>query len=201
MNSCPGLYGFRGIATWSWYSGGARGSWLGSTQLGVALAPAQRFRLGGRGPRVRAAVLAATLAELADKGYAALTIDNVARRAGIHKTTIYRRWEDRGSLGADVLGGHHPVDFPLPHPRGVETRRRELVRSLVGWVTSPTGRMIFAAVYSDAARIPGISDVRRDLFDEGPRRAAPVIERAIERGELPRGTDAAAVMRTLVAPI
>jgi AcrR family transcriptional regulator len=49
----------------------------------------------GRGPKVRAAVLAATLEELAAVGYAALTVDDVARRAGVHKTTIYRRWEDR----------------------------------------------------------------------------------------------------------
>jgi AcrR family transcriptional regulator len=165
------------------------------------LAPVERFRLGGRGPKVRTAVLAATLAELADKGYAALTIDNIARRAGIHKTTIYRRWKDRESLVADVLGEHIAMDFPIPDTGSVETDLRELARLLVGWVTSPTGRMIFAAVYSDAARIPGISDVRRDLFDDSPRRAAPVIARAVEQGELPRGTDAAAVMRALVAPI
>src|SRR5262249_44565428 len=201
MNSCPGLYGFRGIATGSCDSVGATGSSLGSTQLGVALAPAQRFRLGGRGPKVRAAVLAATLAELADKGYAALTIDSIARRAGIHKTTIYRRGEDREKLGAEVLGEPKARGFPIPDTRGGAPDLREPPRSLVGWVTSPTGRMIFAAVYSDAARIPGISDVRRDLFDEGPRRAAPVIERAVARGELPGGTDAAAVLRALVAPI
>src|SRR5262249_12960102 len=131
MNSCPGLYGFRGIATWSWYSGGARGSWLGSTQLGVALAPAQRFRLGGRGPRVRAAVLAATLAELADKGYAALTIDSVARRAGIHKTTIYRRWKEQASPGADVPRGHIALDFPIPRTATVETELRRPAPSLL----------------------------------------------------------------------
>ena len=81
--------------------------------------------------------------------------------------------------------------------------RRVLFRSqaFVAWVSGPTGRMIFAAVYSDAARIPGISDVRRELFEYGPRRAAVVIARAVERGELPAGTDPAAVLRALIAPI
>jgi AcrR family transcriptional regulator len=150
---------------------------------------------------VRAAVLAATLAELADTGYAALTVENIARRAGVHKTTIYRRWTDRESLVADVLGERVAMDFPIPDTGSAEADLRQLAQAFVAWVTSPTGRMIFAAVYSDAARIPGIADVRRGLFEYGPRRAAVVIERAIERGELPAGTDPACVLRALIAPI
>jgi AcrR family transcriptional regulator len=161
----------------------------------------ERARPPGRGPRVRAAVLAATLAELADTGYAALTVENIARRAGVHKTTIYRRWTDRETLVADVLGERIAMDFPVPDTGSVEADLRQLAQSFVAWVTSPTGQMIFAAVYSDAARIPGISGVRRELFEYGPRRAAAVIERAVERGELPAGTDPAAVLRALIAPV
>ena len=171
------------------------------TGPGAVLESEERARPPGRGPKVRAAVLAATLAELADTGYAGLTIENVARRAGVHKTTIYRRWMDRESLVADVLGERIAMDFPIPDTGSVEADLRQLARAFVAWVTSPTGRMIFAAVYSDAARIPGISDVRRELFEYGPRRAAAVIERAIERGELPAGTDPAPVLRALIAPI
>ena len=161
----------------------------------------ERARPPGRGPKVRAAVLAATLAELADTGYAALAVENIARRAGVHKTTIYRRWTDRESLVADVLGEQIAMDFPIPDTGSVEADLRQLAQAFVAWVTSPTGRMIFAAVYSDAARIPGLSDVRRELFEYGPRRAAVVIERAIERGELPADTDPAPVLRALIAPI
>ena len=162
---------------------------------------AARVQPPGRGPKVRAAVLAATLAELADTGYAALSIENIARRAGVHKTTIYRRWADRESLVADVLGERIALDFRIPDTGSVQGDLRQLAQAFVAWVTSPTGRMIFAAVYSDAARIPGISDVRRELFEYGPRRAAVVIDRAIGRGELPAGTDPAAVLRALIAPI
>lgn len=155
----------------------------------------------GRGPKVRAAILAATLAELADKGYAALTIENIARRAGVHKTTVYRRWKDRESLVTDVLGERIAMDFPIPDTGSADSDLRQLARTFVSWVTGPTGRMIFAAVYSDAARIPGISEVRRELLEYGPRRAAIVIERAIGRGELPAGTSAAATLKAMVAPI
>jgi AcrR family transcriptional regulator len=163
--------------------------------------PAARAQPPGRGPKVRAAVLAATLAELADTGYAALTVENIARRAGVHKTTIYRRWADRESLVADVLGERIALDFPIPDTGSVQGDLCQLAQAFVDWVSGPTGGMIFAAVYSDAARLPGISDVRRELFEYGPRRAAVVIERAIGRGELPAGTDPAAVLRALIAPI
>lgn len=162
---------------------------------------AERVQPPGRGPKVRAAILAATLAELAETGYAGLTIENIARRAGVHKTTIYRRWTDRESLVADVLGEHIAMDFPIPDTGSVEEDLCHLARAWVAWVTSPTGRMIFAAVYSDAVRIPGISDVRRELFEYGPRRCAVVIERAIERGELPTGTDPTAVIKNLITPV
>jgi AcrR family transcriptional regulator len=162
---------------------------------------AARVQPPGRGPKVRTAVLAATLAELADTGYAALTIENIARRAGVHKTTIYRRWADRESLVADVLGERIALDFPIPDTGSVQGDLRQLAQAFVAWVSGPTGGMIFAAVYSDAARLPGIADVRRELFEYGPRRAAVVIDRAIDRGELPAGTDPAAVLRALIAPI
>lgn len=102
---------------------------------------------------------------------------------------------------ADVLGERIALDFPIPDSGSVEDDLRQLARAFAAWVTSPTGRMIFAAVYSDAARIPGISGVRRELFEYGPRRAAVVIERAVERGELPAATDPAPVIRALIAPI
>ncbi|HZX02802.1 TetR/AcrR family transcriptional regulator [Kribbella sp.] len=155
----------------------------------------------GRGPKVRAAVLAATLAELASGGYATLTIDNVARRAGVHKTTIYRRWPNRERLVADVLGEHITTDFTIPDTGCLADDLLALARSFVAWVTSPPGRMIFTAIYRDAARFAEIDEVRRDLFEYGPRRAKQVVERAVQRGELPAGTDPVAVIRTLIAPI
>ncbi|GAA1567264.1 MULTISPECIES: TetR/AcrR family transcriptional regulator [Kribbella] len=146
-------------------------------------------------------MLDATLAELADGGYAGLTIDKVARRAGVHKTTVYRRWPNRERLVADVLGEHLTTDFPIPDTGSLADDLRALAQAFVAWVTSPPGRMIFTAIYSDAARFTEIDDVRRDLFEYGPRRAKLVVERAVARGELPVGTNPVAVIRTLIAPI
>ncbi|MER5387631.1 TetR/AcrR family transcriptional regulator [Saccharopolyspora sp. NPDC002686] len=155
----------------------------------------------GRGEKVRAAVHAATLAELVDKGYAALTVDNVAQRAGVHKTTVYRRWADRESIVVDALAEHVAADIPVPDTGAVDTDLRELARSLVHTMTSPTGQAVLAAMLSDAARLPEIADARKRIFGDRLRRAEPVIARAVERGELPTDTDPGELLKTLAAPI
>ncbi|MET8910808.1 TetR/AcrR family transcriptional regulator [Micromonospora sp. NPDC004551] len=155
----------------------------------------------GRGAKVRAAVHAATLAELLDKGYAALTVENVAQRAGVHKTTVYRRWTDRESLLVDALAEHLATDIPVPDTGAIETDLRALARSFVQTFTSPTGRGILAAMFTGAAHLPQIAAARRHVFDDRLTRAEPVIARAIERGELPRDTDVAELLKTLAAPI
>ena len=62
-----------------------------------------RRRPGGRSARVRAAALEATLAELAESGYPELTLARVASRAGVNKTTLYRRWGTREALVLDAM--------------------------------------------------------------------------------------------------
>jgi AcrR family transcriptional regulator len=160
----------------------------------------QRPQLG-RGPKVRAAVLAATLAELGEAGYAALSVDAVARRAGVNKTTIYRRWPVREALVVDALTDQIAVDVPIPDTGAIETDLRELARSLVRWLTSPAGRAIIAATISDAARSPEIAEVKQRFFEDRFRRAEPVIARAKDRGELPRTTDPAELVKAMIAPI
>jgi AcrR family transcriptional regulator len=150
---------------------------------------------------VRAAVLAATLAELAERGCAALTVEAVARRAGVHKTTVYRRWRDRESLVVDALTDLIAVEVPVPDSGDVATDLRELARALVQWLTSPGGQAVLAAVLSDTFRVPELAEVKRRFFADRFRRAEPVVTRAVARGELPPGTDPAEVVKALIAPI
>lgn len=155
----------------------------------------------GRGAKVRAAVHAATLAELVDSGYAALTVDNVAQRAGVHKTTVYRRWKDRDTLLIDALAEHMAMDIPVPDTGAIDTDLRALADSLVRSLTSPTGRAVLAAMFTGAAHLPGMAATRRHVFQDRLARAEPVVARAVRRGELPEGTDPAELLKTLAAPI
>ena len=162
----------------------------------------ERIKPVGRGPKVRAAVLAAALAELAEHGYAALSVDDVARRAGVHKTTVYRRWQTRENLVADALTEQMAAGITIPDTGNVETDLRELARAFVGWMTGPNGRAMLATILSqDATRVPEIAEIKRRLVDDRFRRAEPVVTRGIERGELPASTDPAEVIKMLIAPI
>ncbi len=155
----------------------------------------------GRGPKVRSALLAATIDELSERGYAAFTIDNVAHRVGVHKTTVYRRWPDRETLIADALGESIAAEIPIPDTGSVDDDLRALARSVVAWANSPSGRAVLAVMVSTAAGLPAPPNSARHVFRDRIRQTLPVVTRAVERGELPAGTDSAELIKTLVAPI
>ncbi|MGW4502733.1 TetR/AcrR family transcriptional regulator [Micromonospora sp. NPDC004336] len=155
----------------------------------------------GRGPKVQAAVRAATLAELLDRGYAELTVDAVAQRAGVHKTTVYRRWKDRETLVVDALAEHFAAEIPVVDTGDVETDLHALARALVRSMAGPLGAAVQAATHSDAGRLPEIAEARRRLLADRFRRAEPLVRRAVERGELPVATDPVAVFEALAAPV
>ncbi|WP_330249331.1 TetR/AcrR family transcriptional regulator [Nocardia sp. NBC_00565] len=155
----------------------------------------------GRGPKVRAAVLDAAVRELGEQGYAAFNVENVARRAGVHKTTVYRRWPERDALIADALAESVTAEIPIPDTGSIDTDLRGLARSLVTWLKSPGGQAVLAVLLSETAGSARPPDVVRHIFRDRIRQALPVVGRAVERGELPANTDAAELVKALVAPI
>ncbi|MRH87987.1 TetR family transcriptional regulator [Nocardia sp. SYP-A9097] len=155
----------------------------------------------GRGPKVRTAVLAATIDELSERGYAAFTIENVAQRTGVHKTTVYRRWPDRETLIAEALADSIATEIPVPDTGSVGEDLRALARSLVAWVNSASGRAVLAVMVSTAAGLPAPPLSARHVFRDRIRHTLPVVTRAIARGEIPDGTNPAEMIKTLVAPI
>src|SRR5688572_33420223 len=73
------------------------------TQSQPRFEPGPRPRPGGRSARVRSAVLEATLELLAERGYDGAEVPEVARRAGVHPTTVYRRWGTKSRLVGEAL--------------------------------------------------------------------------------------------------
>jgi AcrR family transcriptional regulator len=155
----------------------------------------------GRGERFRGAVLKAALEELADRGFAALSIESVARRAGVHKTSVYRHWADREALVLEALTANVAGGLTIPDTGTFETDLREFARRLVAWLMSPLGKAVVQATVADASRVPEIGDLQRSFYVDRLQRDEVMIRRAIERGEIPADTDAAEVIKVLIGPI
>ncbi|KAA5830097.1 TetR/AcrR family transcriptional regulator [Saccharopolyspora hirsuta] len=161
--------------------------------------PPGRPRPGGRTARIRTQVLAAVSAELAENGYDALTVDSVAARSGVHRTTVYRRWRDVGGLLTDLLDSTSDDDW---QPTDTGSLRGDLAALNREIQTSLTERpSIATALIAASFRSDEAARALRRLWDDRYERCEVVVERAIQRGELPPGIDARALLVAATAPL
>ena len=154
---------------------------------------------GQRGrPRSREAdraILAATLELLASKGLAAMSIEEVAARAGVGKATIYRRWPSKGLLALDAFVASFREQQPLPD---TGTLRGDLTAALRAWVravtSTPMGPMLTGLI-AEAQHDQELRAAWRDRVLEPLRSQHRImLDRAIARGEIPASVDREVVL-------
>jgi AcrR family transcriptional regulator len=153
-----------------------------------------------RGERLVEKVIEAALEELAAKGFAAMSIEEVADRAGVAKTTIYRRWPTKADL---VLAAMHSVadDFIMFGDTG--SVRGDLIAMLGGFrdfAKSVRGASLIRMMQIEDL-CSEVSKLATQIRKEKETEPHAVIARAVRRGELPRGTDPALVIDTLFAAV
>lgn len=154
--------------------------------------------------RSRQAILDATLQLLARDGdVGSLTVEAVAARSGVAKTTIYRRWRDKWELALDAV----MIDMlpRLDEPVDVGDTRKELltfINSVVKMLATPPYGQAMQALVSQIATDADLARVYREQVVE-PRHAelTPVIKRGIARGDLRPDTDVRLIHELLVGPI
>ncbi len=134
------------------------------------------------------AIIDAAVAVLADKGPGGFTVDAVAARAGCGKATIYRRWPSRAALLLDTA--HHMGLEPGDIDTG--SLREDLIAMLTELGTkmrdTASGR-ILPGVVAEASVRPEMRAVLAAFVDDRRERPRALVARAVERGELPAGTD------------
>ena len=110
-------------------------------------------RPGTRGPSklVRAAVVQATLGELAEGGYPALSLEKVARRAGVAKTTLYRRWGTRESLVLEAMLERAQTHITVPDTGSL---REDLLTFVIGVVANASSPEVSAMARAVVAGLP-----------------------------------------------
>lgn len=158
-------------------------------------------RPGGRTARTRAAVRDATLAELAAHGYRGLTVEGVAERSGVHKTTVYRRWGGVDRLIVDALDLAGADDWQPPDTGTFTGDCRALAGEVLRSFADPAEGAASSAIVAASFQSARAAQALRSFYADRHERSEVVVTRAIARGELPAGTDAAAVVRAVVAPL
>ncbi|OEU87483.1 TetR family transcriptional regulator, partial [Streptomyces abyssalis] len=143
----------------------------------------------------------ATLAEIADQGYGGLTVEGVAARAGVHRATVYRRWRNAAGLAADALDLASGEPWPVPDTGDVRGDLRELTSLVVAHFNDPHAGTVSRALVSAAVHDEVTARALHGFLAARHRRAASVVVRAVERGELPEGTDGEETVRAAVAPL
>ncbi|MEU8868374.1 TetR/AcrR family transcriptional regulator [Streptomyces umbrinus] len=158
-------------------------------------------RPGGRTARVRAAVLRAAGDVLAEQGFAHLDLADVARRAEVGKTTVYRRWGSVTGLVADLLAEMAEESLPRTETGGVLGDLRANARLVRGTLADPRQGALFRAVIAAATGDARTAEALRRFYEVRVAEWAPCVEQGVGRGELPLGTDASEVVRAVSAPL
>lgn len=159
------------------------------------------LRPGGRAERVRASVLEATSSLLTEVGYEKLSVEDVASQAGVHKTTVYRRWPTKAELVFAAVTAEAEVNVPIPDSGTLQSDLQALARSVVANIGSEGGTRRGRTLVAAAASSNELATNMHTFWAHRFAAAAAVVDRAIERGELPADADANLIVETLVGPI
>ncbi|MGZ0231455.1 TetR/AcrR family transcriptional regulator [Streptomyces sp. CPS1] len=170
-----------------------------------ALTPGRRR--GTRGPAqdetVSAAIEAAAFDELAAAGWRRLAMDAVARRAGVGKAALYRRWESKEAMLLDLVARLVRREVPeVPDTGTLAGDVRGFLDLTVAQTADPRVVRIAVDLLGESVRNPALAESLR-LAVLAPRReaAAAMLRRAVGRGELPVGLDPELGTDLLISPL
>jgi AcrR family transcriptional regulator len=146
----------------------------------------------------RLAILDAVLALCRQEGYARLSIEAIAARAGVSKQTIYRWWPSKGAVLLDALDREAVGWATFPNTGDLVADIRSTISDVVRFQSNPNLGPPLAVLIAEAQQDPAIGPLLLERFIR-PRRA-PIVERlrrAQEVGQLPDGLDVEAVLEVI----
>ncbi|MCW3159588.1 TetR/AcrR family transcriptional regulator [Micropruina sonneratiae] len=143
-----------------------------------------------KGPRRRGdalvnAILAATIDELREHGYAALTMDAVAERAGASKASLYRRWDCRAALVMDAVYQLAPLPYEIPDTGGLRGDLLAALRQTAATLQGPAGAALRGMLAEALPELDRVRQLRARSRGRNRDIMAEVLRRAVERGEIP----------------
>lgn len=149
----------------------------------------------------REAILQAALELVEETGFNQVTIESIAQRAGVGKTTIYRWWPDKAHVVIDAFFESTSPTIPFPNTGDVCADFTDQMLLLTALFRGPKGKLI-ATLLMGAQHDPSLAKAFRERWLE-PRRkqGREVIARAKERGQLAQDVDPELLMDALYSPV
>ena len=157
-------------------------------------------KLDERVRRSRAAVLKVTAELMFERGFGGASVDEISRRSGVAKTTIYRHWPTRTDLMRDACS---TIGTPMavPDTGSFEGDLMTLMTKLASLLRSAKWTSVLPSVVDAAERDPQIAKMYCRLQEGYSAPIQFVLERAVQKGALPKNTDVALLIAALVGPL
>lgn len=142
-----------------------------------------------RDPAVDTAILEAAAALLVEVGYAGMSIEGVAARAGVGKATIYRRYADKAELVAAAVKARARIEDQLVDSGDLRADLTELMSGLFGALRGEHGPLLLAFA-AERMRYPELAAAfDRLVIGEKRRHLRRLFDAAVERGQIPADAD------------
>jgi len=141
-------------------------------------------------PEKTEAIIAAFFAELGKSGYAGLTMDRVAERAGVGKAALYRRWPSKKEMLIDLVGQFATKAVLPPDTGSLRGDIQAITHDAIAVLANPLVRSVVQSLVTEARRSPDLGAVLTERFINPRREAgAQMLRRAVERGEVRPDSD------------
>jgi AcrR family transcriptional regulator len=144
-------------------------------------------------------VLAATYELLTQTGFSGVSVDEVSRRSGVAKTTIYRHWASREALLLDACS-QLSTRPPVPDTGKLRTDLEALAVGAAARLQQPWAT-ILPSIIDAGERDKELAKLQAGIHAQMRGAFVTVVERAQERGELPRNQDARELVASIIGPI
>jgi TetR/AcrR family transcriptional regulator, regulator of autoinduction and epiphytic fitness len=166
----------------------------------VEVSTAHRSGPDPRVERTRQVVLDTTIEILAEQGYGAVTIEAVAARSGVAKSTIYRHWPGRLELVNDAF---HALKPPIVAPTegSLQERVVDLLENLARNVATSSWSACLPALIDAAEHDPEARELHRRVAATGRQTLVDLLSEGMAKGELPPDLDPVMMTEALAGPI
>jgi AcrR family transcriptional regulator len=151
---------------------------------------------------ITASIRNAVMNELAGVGYGRLSIEAVARRAGVGKTAIYRRWSNKLEMVLEIVSDVAGRSLPLPDTGSFSGDLEILLMIVSRALQHRLASQIIPDLLAEAARNPQIAEtLQKALHAHQHNVGVTLVGQAVERGELPPGADPELAVDLILGPL